>query len=83
MGVQDDGSWGVGFVPDEAGVYDVDATCFDAETGQPLVDYKTTTFDVTQRPAPPTTAPPPTTPPPTEEPAPPAAPVPAEPSFTG
>jgi hypothetical protein len=98
-----DGSWGIGIVPngivpeeDAVGTWEVSATCFDAETWQVLVDYETTTFEVNQRPAPPTTTPP-TTAPPTTAPraatttttvpetpeAPPAAPVPAQPSFTG
>jgi hypothetical protein len=98
-----DGSWGIGIVPNgivpeeyAVGTWEVSATCFDAETWQVLVDYETTTFEVNQRPAPPTTTPP-TTAPPTTAPraatttttvpetpeAPPAAPVPAQPSFTG
>jgi hypothetical protein len=63
------------------------ATCFDAETGQVLVDHAAATFEVIAPPTPPTTEPPTPPTPPTTVPetpqAPPAAPVPAEPSFTG
>jgi hypothetical protein len=85
--VDADGSWAIGMVPngfvpneDAVGTWEVTATCFDAETGQVLVDYETATFEVTAPPSPPATEPP-TVP---ESPqAPPAAPVPAEPTFTG
>jgi hypothetical protein len=80
----EDGHWGVGFVPigffptaaEAVGTYEVTATCFDADTDEVLVDYEPATFEVT---APPT--PPPTVPQSPE--APPATPVPARPSFTG
>jgi hypothetical protein len=88
----EDGNWGVGLQAggsfpnpaDAAGIWDVTATCFDAETGQVLVDHAAATFEVIAPPTPPTTEPPtpPTTVPETPQ-APPAAPVPAEPSFTG
>jgi hypothetical protein len=95
--VHADGSWGVGLVPnsfvrneDAGGTWEVTGTCFDAETGQVLVDYETATFEVIAPPAPPTTAPPTTAPPtPTTiapeapQPARPATPVTANPSFTG
>jgi hypothetical protein len=83
----EDGNWSFGVLPigffpsaaEAAGIWDVTATCFDAETDQVLVDYEAATFEVTGPPTPPPT--PPTVP---ESPqAPPAAPVPAEPSFTG
>jgi hypothetical protein len=90
----EDGNWGFGinpigfFTPAEAaGIWEGTGTCFDAVTDQVLVDYEVATFEVTAPPTPPTTEPP--TPPTTEPPttptpqAPPAAPVPAEPSFTG
>jgi hypothetical protein len=88
----EDGNWSFGIVPngffstnaEAAGIWDVTATCFDAETDQVLVDYEPATFEVTAPPTPPTTEPPtpPITVPETPQ-APPAAPVPAEPSFTG
>jgi hypothetical protein len=81
---------------DAVGTWEVMATCFDAEIEQVLVEYETATFEVTQEPVPPTTAPPTTTPPTTAPRTPtttttvpetpeatPAAPVPAQPSFTG
>jgi hypothetical protein len=66
--VEDDGSWTIGIVPngfvpeaEAVGLWDVTATCFDAEKEQARVDYEVATFEVTARPTPPTTAPPTTT----------------------
>ncbi|HET8620641.1 MAG TPA: hypothetical protein VFM27_16860 [Acidimicrobiales bacterium] len=93
-GVDSEGNWRVGMVPngflgDEAAVGDwhATATCRDAETGEPIVEYAAAPFTVTAPPAPPappTTSPPaPTTTVPAPAPAPPAAPVAARPTFTG
>jgi hypothetical protein len=99
--VHADGSWGVGMVPngvvpdeEAGGTWEVDATCFDAETWDVLVDYETATFEVIAPPARPTTNPPaapptpaPSTPtteaPAAPQPAKPAKPVTANPEFTG
>jgi hypothetical protein len=84
--VRDDGSWGVGlvpngFVPNEeaGGTWEVTGTCFDAETWEVLVEYEPAAFEVIAPPAPPTTNPPaapPTTAPSTPTTEAPAAPQP-------
>jgi hypothetical protein len=96
-GIDSEGSWRVGIVPngflsDDAAVGDwhATATCRDAETGEPIVEYAAAPFTVTAPPTPPTPpAPPSTSPPaptttvPAPPPAPPAAAVAARPTFTG
>lgn len=92
-GIDDEGNWGVGMVPngfvsEEAAVgeWHATATCSDAETGEPIVDYEEATFTVTAPPTPPSTTAP-TAPAAPAAPAPPqaqpAAPVTARPTFAG
>jgi hypothetical protein len=95
-GIDDEGNWAVGMVPNgfvsseaAVGEWHATATCSDAETGEPIVDYEEATFTVTAPPSPPSTtaptAPAAPTPPaaPATPQAPPAAPVTARPTFTG
>jgi hypothetical protein len=89
-GIDDEGNWAMGMVPNgfmaseaAVGEWHASATCSDAETGDPIVDYEDATFTVTAPPSPPSPPAPPAPPTPATPQAQPAAPVTARPNFAG